>query len=88
MGYEKITTYILESELGTSLKASGWINEGEAGGKAWNSSGSRVRSNYEIDLFGIRQKAPEEKKYRWAKYLNKSDDFALTSQELIIDKLK
>lgn len=27
MGYEKIITYILESESGTSLKASGWICE-------------------------------------------------------------
>lgn len=27
LGYEKIITYILESESGTSLKASGWILE-------------------------------------------------------------
>ena len=31
MGFRKIQTYILESESGTSLKASGWICEGEAG---------------------------------------------------------
>lgn len=32
MGYDKIITYILESENGASLKASGFICEGSAGG--------------------------------------------------------
>lgn len=32
MGYDKIITYTLISEPGTSLKASGWTNCGEAGG--------------------------------------------------------
>lgn len=32
MGYRKIITYTLVSEPGTSLKASGWTNCGEAGG--------------------------------------------------------
>lgn len=32
MGYRKIITYTLISEPGTSLKASGWTNCGEAGG--------------------------------------------------------
>ena len=36
MGYRKIITYILESESGTSLKSSGWVCEGEAGGGDWN----------------------------------------------------
>lgn len=36
MGYKKIITYILENEPGVSLKASGWINEGVAGGGTWN----------------------------------------------------
>src|SRR5215469_6564108 len=36
MGFERIQTYILETEPGTSLKASGWVNEGEAGGGDWN----------------------------------------------------
>ena len=35
MGFRKIQTYILESESGTSLKASGWICEGEAGRPSW-----------------------------------------------------
>ena len=36
MGYGRIITYILETENGTSLTASGWINEGTAGGGNWN----------------------------------------------------
>lgn len=37
MGYTKIITYILESELGTSLKASGWEKEADGvGGSNWN----------------------------------------------------
>ena len=32
MGYERIQTYILESETGVSLKAAGWLDEGAAGG--------------------------------------------------------
>ena len=36
MGYKKIITYILESECGTSLKASGWhCEEEKCGGFAW-----------------------------------------------------
>jgi hypothetical protein len=36
MGYEKIQTYILDSEPGTSLRAAGWRDEGVAGGGDWN----------------------------------------------------
>src|SRR5664279_292843 len=32
LGYEKIITYILDSENGTSLKASGWIHEADTQG--------------------------------------------------------
>ena len=35
MGYEKIITYILESENGSSLKAAGWKCAGPAGGAQW-----------------------------------------------------
>lgn len=42
MGYHKIITYILESELGSSLKASGWTCEAEqCGGLKW---GGKTRS--------------------------------------------
>ena len=56
MGYKRVITYTLESENGSSLKASGFICEGKAGGKMWN--GSRRKDN------GV----PPEYKNRWAKY--------------------
>lgn len=43
MGYEKVITYILESENGASLKASNFVCEGTAGGTIW--TGSRKRDN-------------------------------------------
>ncbi len=57
MGYKKIITYILHSESGTSLKASNFVCEGEAGGTHW--TGQRNRG----------QSIPAEKKLRWAKDL-------------------
>lgn len=57
MGYKKIITYTLESELGTSLKASNFKNEGVAGGRVW--TGSRKRDN------GV----PKERKIRWSREL-------------------
>lgn len=60
MGYSKVITYILESESGSSLRASGWTCEGEAGGGNW-STPSRVRNT----------SAPTCKKKRFSKILNK-----------------
>ena len=57
MGYKKIITYILQSENGSSLKASNFICEGIAGGKNWT---------------GVRNKGqniPHELKTRWVKEL-------------------
>lgn len=69
MGYKKIITYILESEDGTSLKASGWHCEAEnCGGGSW-SVPSRPRELVEINLFGEKQKYPIVKKKRWSKDL-------------------
>lgn len=59
MGYKSIITYILASESGVSLKASGFVCEGEAGGTHW--TGSRNRG----------QKIPNEMKTRWRKELNR-----------------
>lgn len=61
LGYEKVITYILESENGASLKASNFVCEGKAGGTHW--TGSRDRG----------QKIPHEMKTRWAKILRKSE---------------
>ena len=57
MGYKKIITYILKSESGASLKASGFVCEGEAGGIMWTGKRS-----------GRDNGVPKEKKTRWAKY--------------------
>jgi len=56
-GYEKIITYILQSESGNSLKASNFICEGVAGGTHW--TGKRNRG----------QKIPHEMKTRWSRCL-------------------
>lgn len=61
IGYEKIITYILESEHGTSLKAAGWIHDFTSAGGTWNQPG-RYR---QTGLF------PECKKKRYVKILYK-----------------
>ena len=53
MGSRQIITYTLESESGTSLKASNFLDDGIAGGEIW--TGNRKRNN------GV----PQEKKRRW-----------------------
>lgn len=60
MGYEKIHTYILDSETGVSLLAAGWYLEKEyaGGGHGWHNRPGR------------RSDQPEDKKQRWAKDLN------------------
>lgn len=71
MGYEKIITYILESECGASLKASGWHKEADTNGGSWNCP-SRPREviNSQLSLFGDNKpKYSTEKKQRWCKEL-------------------
>ena len=65
-GYRRIITYTLQSEPGTSLKASGWDDCGEAGGTSWNVPSS-PREETQITLFGETPKYPTEKKRRWEK---------------------
>lgn len=60
IGYERIQTYILESESGTTLKAAGWTDEGLAGGGQWKHTDGKPR----------RTDQPTEKKRRWARVLN------------------
>lgn len=59
LGYEKIQTYILDTEAGTSLLASGWIceNKTAGGGHGWHSRSGR------------RNDQPENTKQRWVKVL-------------------
>lgn len=63
MGYNKIQTYILEEELGTSLKASGWSFEAATAGGDWNHSAAYKGKR--------RTDQPQQPKQRWAKDLSK-----------------
>jgi hypothetical protein len=59
MGYKKIQTYILQSEPGISLKASGWIMEGISPGGQWKRNDGIIN----------RTDQPTEPKQRWVKWL-------------------
>lgn len=70
MGYSKIITYILQSESGISLKASGWQCEGEVGGGNWSvPSRPRELIPKQLSLFPQKEKYPTDKKVRWSKDL-------------------
>ena len=43
LGYRRMFTYTLPAEGGASLRASGWTNEGSAGGGAWWGRGGEVK---------------------------------------------
>lgn len=62
-GYRRIQTYILEDELGTSLKASGWRFDGMTAGGDWASSKAYRKQ-------GRRSDQPQCPKQRWVKDLN------------------
>lgn len=69
LGYKRIITYTLQSEPGTSLKASGWkIDELQAGGGSW-SVPSRPRELVQTTLIGNEIKYSTENKVRWVKAL-------------------
>ena len=58
MGYQRIITYTLDNEPGTSLRAAGWTCMGRAGGKRW--TGKRCPA---VDL------CPPQMKLRYEKLL-------------------
>lgn len=64
MGYEKVQTYILADEPGTSLKAAGWSFEAMTAGGSWESSKQYAEQ-------GRRRDQPEGPKQRWSKYLGR-----------------
>lgn len=72
MGFKKIQTYILESESGTSLKASGWKLEADnVGSLNWidcknQRQIARNMKPKQMSLFE-EKKPPEEMKQRWVK---------------------
>ena len=63
MGYRKMISYILETELGTSYKAAGWHKEADIRGHTWNTPG-RPRETA----------APVCDKQRWALVLETGDE--------------
>lgn len=63
MGYEKVITYILESEDGASLKASNFVCDGKAGGTHWTG----IREQKQLSF--IEDKTPKEMKVRWVREL-------------------
>lgn len=69
LGYKKIITYTLESEPGTSLKASGWtLAQKHVGGGTWDRP-NRKRQLVQYTLLGDEIKYSTEKKVRWEKQL-------------------
>jgi len=66
MGFDLIT-YILQSETGISLKASGWELDEICKGDTLSKSKNRNRTNLITDLFGTKTKYPAEPKQRWRK---------------------
>ncbi len=63
MGYRRVITYILDSECGASLKASGFVCEGPAGGMEWTGrSRSKDSGQY-----------PHQMKTRWVKILKQEE---------------
>ncbi len=66
MGYRRIQTYILDDEPGTTLRASGWASEGEAGGGQWKHTDGRAR----------RTDQPTGMKERWSRTLANRPDLS------------
>ena len=58
MGYNKVVTYILDTESGVSLRASGWRCAGLAGGREWTGRRRPPEPLY-----------PAQMKYRYEKAL-------------------
>ena len=61
MGFKKIQTYILCTELGTSLKASGWTHVADTQGGDWNHSKAYAGKR--------RTDQPQVAKQRWERAL-------------------
>lgn len=73
MGFRRIQTYILQSEPGTSLKASGWKNEGKTGRPSWESQRDIFRKQYVQESLFCEKNVPAEYKTRWAKEFYKEE---------------
>ena len=71
LGYRKIITYILETEPGTSLKASGWtLEDDNCGGATWENCIRTKMRPVQLSMIEQKQKYPVGvQKQRWVKYL-------------------
>lgn len=75
MGFISIQTYILDTELGTSLRAAGWTYFGPAGGGQWHHTDGKER----------RTDQPTGIKGKWVKILNERPSARHTHTKLLID---
>lgn len=50
LGYQKIITYTLDSEPGTTLRAAGWSCAGLAGGKEWTGQRKPKEQQYPAQM--------------------------------------
>jgi hypothetical protein len=71
LGYQKIQTYILDTEPGTSLKASGWKLKATVNGRQWKHTDGKPR----------RTDQPTNNKQRWELELNEIPDHIYTLLE-------
>jgi hypothetical protein len=79
LGYEKIQTFILEDELGTSLKAAGWVLDGFTNGDSWTRERiGRVR----------REDQPQGPKKRYIKILNSRETGLLIAFNRVSETLR
>lgn len=71
MGYRKIITYILATETGTSLKASGWtLEDDNCGGATWENCTRTKERPVQLSMIEQKQKYPVGiPKQRWSKEL-------------------
>jgi hypothetical protein len=72
MGFDRIQTYILDTESGTSLKASGWQFERHTNGGDWNHSRTNAGTR--------RTDQPMTPKQRWTKVLTVPGSTALPQE--------
>lgn len=70
LGFERIQTYTLESEPGTSLIAAGWTRETLTTGGQWDRPGDWNAPDQLVMFARNRTDQPTDRKWRWAKVLN------------------
>ena len=74
MGYEKIITYILATEPGTSLKAIGWVMEkADCGGTPQGKRTNRPNGHYITPVTFM-------KKQRWGKILREDSTYSVNKE--------